>query len=160
MPVYKLTSYKEAQQAQDDKVEVPTEAPAKLEEASSKIIQIDGPMSSLFTDALQKVFSKENALMDVVPKAVEEIFGDKKQDAELYVYSSDPADKSIDARTAAINGLSIALGQNKKAVYVVNKPTVEQHMNTILDFCEGAGIRVFFNTQTAAGSIMAMVNAG
>ena len=160
MPVYKLTAYKEAQQAEDNAVAVPTEAPAKLEEASSKIVQIDGPMSSLFTEALQKVYSEENALMDVVPKAVEEIFGDKKEDAQLYVYSSDPSDKTIDARTAAINGLSIALGQNKKAIYVVNKPTVESHMNGILDFCQGTGVKVYFSTNTAAGAILSMVNAG
>ena len=157
MPVYKLTSYEQALAEQNNPTPEGQEPQPVLPQEKTTIAKIDGPLSELFTKALQQVYSSENLQEYMAPKVAEQLFGTDENEAKLYVYSADGDRMTTSQRTEAMNNLKISLDSGKKTVFVANTKKITTGLEVLLDYCDAAGVRVYYNTTAGASAVMAMI---
>ena len=158
MATYNLTALKKAQTTDVDPVAVSTSEIDK-DPAATKVasIEISGPMSHMFTEALQKLYSLESYGMDVniLLMAANGEEDTTQEEKDMYVYCSD-GDLLDETKTDIdANHLKVALDNKKykKVALVLNSINTNACMERLDNYARAIGATVYYRTSTAAKSV-------
>ena len=161
MPVYSLTKMEEAGQAKqlaEQEAVASTSGGSKSTTSTSahKYVNVEGPLSQLFTEALQRVYATESYMQETLPKILEDS-GVPSEEADLYVYSADGDKLTTQDVVGIINELHPALEKGKKVVLVANTVKPSKALEHLVDFCNVSHIDVSYRTDVGAAKVLMML---
>jgi hypothetical protein len=177
MSVFQIPAKQSAAEPQstNDPVNLPDTSTGKLDldsanvpERENKTIVLDGPLSTIYTKALNIVYSntpdsvsQESQAMDHVIMAQDEI--EKNQDAakksDLYVYVTDSEHLEIEGTPKVFDKLRLALDKNKNNMVAIE---TSKHFTTsqaiLEDFLHANHVKVYHSRDVALEKIKLAVN--
>lgn len=119
-----------------------------------KVVVMQGPLSTIYTDALNKVYAQESQAIDAVT-LVSNAQQAETQASDLYVYVSD-AETINNSRVAEVfDNLRLALDNRKGNAVVVleSNGVVSQKLSLIDNFARSQGARVVYSRKVGIETI-------
>ena len=151
MPVFNLNKIQEPTQVEGEGTEV-----VEPKEETVAKVRVDGPLSNMFTEALQKVLSAESVGADtlVAMKMLGE--DEEKSDSDLYVYCCDTDKMDNNELLDTTDKLRVALdsGKYKKVALVAEHLTVNKKLVSLENYARAIGADVYFTNGKALGSVL------
>lgn len=135
--------------------QVTQEVPKKEDKQEAKVI-LDGPLSQIYTQALNLVYAKEDTgqmLAQFIQQQDNKEANDAAADKDIYVYCCDGDDLSQDHLIESTNKLQAALGQDKYKDTILAIECRQGHVNDkvgLLDtMARSMGVRVYLTRGSA-----------
>ncbi len=151
MPIFNLSKIQAPVESDQAIVE---EVPKESTEEDTKV-KVEGPLSNLFTDALQKILAAESVGADTVTmmKFMEE---EDKDQSDLYVYCCDTDKMDTTGLIEASDNLKIALDSRryKKVALVIEHISINNKLATLEAFARDIGAQVYFNSKKAVREVI------
>jgi hypothetical protein len=137
--------------------QVPQEG-TKVEE--EKTVVLEGPLSHIYTQALNLAYAKEG--IDMLEKVhlnredkLELV--DKEQLDDSFVYAVDASNMNVDELLAVNSTLKTAVESRKYrkvSLAIESSSVVSSKMQLLCELADGLGIKVYFNRKTALEGIL------
>jgi len=110
------------------------------ESESNNYITLDGPLSSIYTKALNDTYSLEGIDAGGMVKTTPD-------DTSRYVYATDADKMTIDTSKEIIASLKVSLGEDydDRTIIMDNVKNVAPPLQLVDNYCEDNGINVVFN---------------
>ena len=123
-------------------------------ENSDKVVVMQGPLSTIYTDALNKVYAQESQAIDAVT-LVSNVQQAEAPRPDLYVYVSD-AQTINNSRVAEVfDNLRLALDNRKGNAVVVleSNGVVSQKLSLVDNFARSQGAKVVYSRKVGIETI-------
>lgn len=123
-------------------------------ENSDKVVVMQGPLSTIYTDALNKVYAQESQAIDAVT-LVSNVQQAEAPRSDLYVYVSD-AQTINNSRVAEVfDNLRLALDNRKGNAVVVleSNGVVSQKLSLVDNFARSQGAKVVYSRKVGIETI-------
>jgi hypothetical protein len=146
---------------ENDKTGLGTGNPAAdgAEAAKPKTVVMNGPLSKIYSDALNLVYSKESAMTMINPEDMELMdeqagSGDSK---DLYIYTTDGDKLDGSEMVEAGDKLKVALDSKKykNVLLVMESRTPSTKVALLHDLANSMGVKVVFNRNAAIENVKA-----
>lgn len=141
-------------------VEIPANE-ANKKSSEEKTIVLDGPLSQIYTQALNIVYAKESINMISQMNSDDNGFYDNKNnnDKDLYVYCCNGDTLDSDGLVEASNKLRLALDNknNKKVILSVECVSSNNKIALLDEFSSNLGIKVIYSRNRTLDNIKSIV---
>lgn len=119
-----------------------------------KVVVMQGPLSTIYTDALNKVYAQESQAIDAVTlvNSAQQI---ETTPPDLYVYVSDVKQIENSGVTEVFNNLRLALDNRSgnKVVVLESNGAVSSKMSLIDNYARSQGAKVVYSRSVALNTI-------
>lgn len=154
MPVFNITA-----KQNDSVVDNPQESGEELIKTGETVskVKVDGPLSNMFTEALQKVLASETIASDagmLVLNLLDEEASEENPD--LYVYCCDTDTMDASQLVESTNKLKVALdsGKYKKVTLLTQGKKINNKFVGLEEYARALGADVKYNPNIAIQSVL------
>lgn len=150
MPVFNLNKIQEPTKVEGEEAVV-----VEPKEETVAKVKVDGPLSNLFTEALQKVLSSESVGADALV-AMKMLDNEGDENSDLYVYCCDTDKMDSTGLVNASDGLKIALdsGKYKKVALVTESLLINNKLACLEAFARSVGAQVYYSNSKAVREVL------
>lgn len=152
MPVYSLSP--DAVKTNNDNQSQNTET-NETANKETKTINISGPLSVIYTQALNQVYAQEGSAATEQELLAEITNQDKVQSSDIFIYVTDETNIEEEGPINVFDKLRLDIENNKglKIAVLESGRSMKGYMATMESFLSNNGVRVFFSRKNALDSI-------